>query len=80
MKEVAMSGEDLSCRYPAGAGPVTIDLPCNQPCDDLDTWDPTGPSRVWDDLWDAFDLDDETAEAVPEAGDFWDWPDREEET
>jgi hypothetical protein len=55
--------------YPAG----------EQSGEDLEQWDPSGPSPLWDDVWDAFERDDETAEPQPEYGDFWGQPDREEE-
>lgn len=43
----------------------------DQSSENLDDWDPRGPSPLWDDLWDAFELDDEMPEPEPEHGDFW---------
>ena len=48
-------------------------------CQDLDEWDALGPSPLWEDLWDAFELDDEMAEPQPEYGDFWGEPDDQRE-
>ena len=46
---------------------------------DLAEWDGLGSPRLWDDLWDAFERDDEMAEPQPEYGDFWGKPDGEGE-
>jgi len=45
---------------------------------DEDEWDEyeLGPRR--DDIWDAFELDDELEEPLPEYGDFWPEPSDEE--
>lgn len=47
--------------------------------EDWDEWDGWGSSGLWDDLWDAFERDDEMAEPQPEYGDFWGEPDDERE-
>jgi len=44
-----------------------------QPDDDWDDW-AAAPGSLQDDLWDAFELDDETADPQPEYGDFWGEP------
>ena len=43
-----------------------------------DEWDEFEPGPMRDDLWDVFELDDETAEPEPQHGDFWGEPDDEE--
>ena len=46
--------------------------------DERGEWDEfeLGPKR--DDIWDAFERDDESAEPLPEYGDFWPEPSDEE--
>jgi hypothetical protein len=45
------------------------------PCDEWADFQPQPPR---DDVWDAFELDEETAEPQPEYGDFWGELDEEE--
>ena len=56
------------------------DLPFPDTCDPdpLDNWDGFGPAPGQDAVWDAFDLDDELDEPLPEHGDFWMEPNEEE--
>jgi len=50
-----------------------------RPDDDWDEWAAPTPGPLQDDVWDAFELDDETADPQPEYGDFWGEPDDDEE-
>ena len=59
--------------------PVSLVPAAEESFVDLEEWDGLGPSRLWDDLWDAFERDDEMAEPQPEYGDFWGQPDGEGE-
>jgi hypothetical protein len=43
-----------------------------------DDWEALGSELSGDDLWDAFELDDELEEPEPEHGDFWPEIDDEE--
>lgn len=36
-----------------------------------DGWNDFEPGPIREEIWDVFDLDDETAEPQPEPGDFW---------
>jgi hypothetical protein len=47
--------------------------------EDQEEWEEPGPASLWDELWDAFERDDEMAEPQPEDGDFWGRPDIEQE-
>ena len=47
-------------------------------CDPWDDWDDLEPGPRQNDIWDAFDLDDERDEPLPEYGDFWPEPDEDE--
>lgn len=38
---------------------------------DWDDWGNLPPQAMRDDVWEAFELDEETAEPEPEFGDFW---------
>ena len=74
-----MCGENPGWKHRRPAEPVLLDPASEQSFGDLEEWDASGPSPLWEDLWDAFDLDDEMAEPQPEYGDFWGEPDDREE-
>ena len=46
--------------------------------DPADDWDEIEPGSRPVDIWDAFELDDDLDEPLPEYGDFWPEPDEEE--
>jgi hypothetical protein len=77
--EVLMCNEKPAWKRPPSTEPVVLDRAVERSFDDLDEWDALGPSPLWDDLWDAFELDDEMPDPQPEEGDFWGQPDDEEE-
>jgi hypothetical protein len=51
-----------------------------EPADDRDEWTDDTALAMRDDVWDAFKLDEETAEPEPEVGDFWGELDEDEMT
>lgn len=61
--------------YPWTADPRVPD-PASQPSNQaVEQCDALGAAGVWEELWDAFESDDEMAEPQPEYGDFWGEPD-----
>jgi len=74
-----MDGEYPAAMRPRQIEPAFFGPASAESYDDLEQWDAAGPSPLWDELWDAFDSDDEMAEPQPEYGDFWGRPDREED-
>jgi hypothetical protein len=51
----------------------------NRPDSGSDALDEVEPHLLPEDIWDAFELDDETADPQPEPGDFWGEVEDEEE-
>jgi hypothetical protein len=74
-----MCGESSPGRGRQPTEPMLLDPAPEQPIEDLEEWDGLSSPPLWDDLWDAFERDDEVAEPQPEYGDFWGEPDDEED-
>lgn len=77
-KEGVMSDGDLRGSGRQPIDPLSTEAENQLLGDDWDDWDEfdAGPSP--DDLWDAFELDDEITEPQPAYGDFWGELDDEE--
>ena len=65
-----LKGECLRAEYPLALDPGELDA--------TDDWDEIEPGSRPIDIWDAFELDDDLDEPLPEYGDFWPEPDEEE--
>ena len=74
-----MGNEKPASNRPALTEPVLLDRATERSFDDPEEWDCLRPSPLWDDFWDAFELDDEMQDPYPEEGDFWGQPDDGEE-
>ena len=75
-----MGNEKPAWNWRPLAEPVLLHPAAESSFDDLEQWDASGPSPLWDDFWDAFELDDEMPDPQPEEGDFWGQPDDGKET
>jgi len=70
-----MLGEQLEWEYEWTDTPI---VPNPQGSDPLEDWDDLEPGPQQNDVWDAFELDDDLTDPQPEYGDFW--PELDDET
>ena len=74
-----MCSENPLWNRPGPTEPVPLDPAGDESFVDLAEWVDLRPPPLWDNLWDAFELDDEMAEPQPEHGDFWAEPHDQQE-
>ena len=74
-----MYGQNVPWKPQQRNAPLLADPEDDASSNDWEECDEFGRFPTWDNLWDAFDLDDEMAEPQPEYGDFWAELDDEEE-
>lgn len=71
-------GEDSRPEPRLPAEPSIVRPQRDEPWNDWGQWVEFQPGPLRDEVWDVFELDDETAEPEPEYGDFWGEVDDEE--
>lgn len=78
VREITRSRADTSQGPQQRNEPLPAGLEDQESWIGWDEWDEFELGPVRDELWDVFELDEETAEPEPQYGDFWGEPDDEE--